>query len=207
MRGKPRGPARLGTQPPLTHPQPRPRRPGSQHPPSLSSTARLQGQTARLPRRRTSQRRASSREPPRGLQPGSSGPLRRRTAQPPLTPACAREAPSLAGSECHVLTGAPGRLSQLLPIPGGPAQRLLGHLKGYLPRSLQPVTPTSIQARQVASLTFPGMAPVARQGEPLWALLPGAWADLPTAGADKTAKGEGCFEAGSGNICHFTRKS
>lgn len=42
------GAAELEAPPPLTHPQLWPRRPGSQHPPSLSATASVQGQTARL---------------------------------------------------------------------------------------------------------------------------------------------------------------
>lgn len=79
-----RGPAPLGPPSPLTHPQPRPWRPGSQHPPSLSPTAPVQGQTAILPRKRIGPRPASARG--RHLQPpaGMSRPLP--FAQPPHCP-------------------------------------------------------------------------------------------------------------------------
>lgn len=74
-------------------------------------------------------------------------------------------------------------------------------------RSLLPVTPTSLQARRVAWFTFPGMTPVVGQMCPLWALLSGVWAHLPTATTDKSAKGAGCFGAGAGNTPHSPREN
>lgn len=166
----------------------------------------VRGQTARLSRTRIGPRPASAREPPRGLQPGGSRPRLGQTAQLPPTPP-AQKLLTSPGPNAAPYLGGPGRLPQLLPVLGGLDQRSLGGLKGFWPGLLLPVIRTSLRARQVPSLTFPGMAPVARQEEPLWALLPGAWADLLTAGGDKSAKGAGCFNAGAGNICHFTGKS